>query len=680
MDSQANPISSTPKQNQATTEINSENKISVENLKPLKLINTGFKLRTDKPLFRHFSPKDTMAYDDRLQQRTVFTNTKNRPSIAGKRPQPRSVLRVLPVEKQESEINQEESPYCIGCGMYLQKEEVKPLASFTPNMVNLADYLEKCKDQRFSEKYPSLCKEIDTLESNFDLWKYFTPKTKTFAAPSRRRYEDSYSYSYFVNSQEESQTNEVLDKEICPWCGFTSPKDQANSYFVKSQEESQTSKQTLQPPYTNIEQTTQKDTAPSKDQLLLEEQTEKTEELVDYPSQLTCTNASDCAGLLGQGSAFYSPGRPKDSKLYKSLDTGDHSQTGKHSEKHQRMKFISDTNSEHSTPNSDGTICPWCGIISQKEQNARATIPKLSRPSLRTNDLSSYAKNCKNLTFYLQHVQQCNSLGIFGPDKAKFEDDSKSMKKSHKESDIDVHSPEENFWSLFFPPKAHADELHNSKSNSFSTLGDKCKDPTFYKEHTYLCMSLGYFIPTKVHAAGKRRPGLDVLNGQEKKPLQLVDTGVRLPEENSLWKEFDPDDVSAHYPRIRHADIYDVNGQEKKPLKVSDTGVRLPEKNFWWLFNPPKAHADELHNSKQTVPKRPRVLPRVLPVERQESETNQEEPPYCIGCGMYLQKEQNKESYSFEPNMVNFIEYSEKCKDQTFSEEYPSLCKVVKSA
>ncbi|EAY03703.1 hypothetical protein TVAG_473270 [Trichomonas vaginalis G3] len=513
MDSQANPISSTPKQNQATTEINSENKISVENLKPLKLINTGFKLRTDKPLFRHFSPKDTMAYDDRLQQRTVFTNTKNRPSIAGKRPQPRSVLRVLPVEKQESEINQEESPYCIGCGMYLQKEEVKPLASFTPNMVNLADYLEKCQDQRFSEKYPSLCKEIDTLESNFDLWKYFTPKTKTSAAPSRR-YKDSY--SYFVNNQEESQTNE----------------------------------QTLQPlkstPYTNRKQSTPKG-------ILSTKQTEKTEEPVDDPSQLTCTNASDCAGLLGQGSASYRPDK-----------------------------------------NSDGTICPWCGTISQKEQ--------VARPSLRTNYLSGYAEKCKNRTFYLQHVQQCKSLGFFKPPLSSWKEDDinyTSLPFAEKNdlwgefqppsmgatggphTKVDLSNPEmlnhaiengicdgltyfeclkklfgpgkgspvneqatnkesdseENFWSLFFPPKAHADELHNSKSNSFSTLGDKCKDPTFYKEHTYLCMSLGYFIPTKVHAAVKRRPGLDVLNGQEKKPLQLVDTGVRLPEKNDLSEE-----------------------------------------------------------------------------------------------------------------------------------------------
>ncbi|EAY03702.1 hypothetical protein TVAG_473260 [Trichomonas vaginalis G3] len=572
-------ISVTPKQNQQKMEVVNKNLNSVENLKPLKLIDTGVRLPAEnnaKDFFGyHFG--DSKAYFDEYHRNSRFlSNTNNQPSPSGSESsvlKPRGPIRPRVLVRHSSQHSSDHSPtennikddifqffapvttftYGVrnskstpdtinehttpvpkrGEDGYALFSQEKPKGLYKSNMVNLVEYSEKCKDQSFSEQYPSLCKEVNSLEANFDWWSVFGPfKTSgTYVRP--------FKTSFINNNQQEFPSTEEMDS----------------------------------------------------------------------------TDA-----------------------------------------------YTDDLRNSKSSPNSDDPSCPWCGQVKAlKPVKINSRLSKAQTGYKQSDKIVDLPEECKkdpskcNISHYIYstHFGQGGTL------------------KGGLVYEKYLNSDTNDLWDFQripgsadgFPHSRYMIDVNGQKelpSTEKRLKPLKLADTSVQLHETY------------TDSIKNSRPAIP------KRPLNSQSTSGNDNEE--ICKFIPPDECERIFgpgsasPRSFGIDqaAYSSNDNLNKPVKDSDA-----EENFWWLFNPPKAHADELHNSKQTVPKRPRVLPRVLPVERQESETNQEEPPYCIGCGMYLQKEQNKESYSFEPNMVNFIEYSEKCKDQTFSEKYPSLCKEI---
>ncbi|EAY02482.1 hypothetical protein TVAG_020350 [Trichomonas vaginalis G3] len=246
-------------------------------------------------------------------------------------------------------------------------------------------------------------------------------------------------------------------------------------------------------------------------------------------------------------------------------------------------KYAIDVNSQKELPSAEKRLKPLkladTGVQLHEEytdniKNSRPVIPKIPRVFPRAlpnekhqyqvkNKMSRYCIGCAQFK-QDQDIQLMNKLG----EPVQYKQD--------KDKHVIDSDAEENFWWLFNPPKAHADELHNSKStpNSGEIFCPWCPMVTSKEQANSL----------DSESQEQTESNQEMQNFGEDITMCL---GLPYPENLECLQILGQGPVSPRSFEIDQA-AYSSNENLKKPVKDSDA-----EENFWWLFNPPKAHADE---------------------------------------------------------------------------------------
>ncbi|EAY02483.1 hypothetical protein TVAG_020360 [Trichomonas vaginalis G3] len=376
----------------------------------LKLVDTGVQLSTENSYWDTFFQRDVMSYGP---HQGIFGNSKSKSSFPGKLPhpvRPRVITRAPPVETSQ----------------------------FQSNMVNIAEYVEKCNDQLFSEQYPYLCNEVNRPGSS-ELWGKF-PKGKT--SPVNPSTKINIPRNTGVHSNSKDLWGPFHATDVLAYVPI-------RKWFWNGKEELSSTEKRLQPL-----------------------------KLVDTGIRLPAKN----------GWGFFAPFKTiADGVLHPFGDISQINQksyeTGESTSKNDLYgRFAPDPVSPDRRPvmgvklhaNTEERLQPLevsdTGVRLPEENNYWCEFHPPAMGATGGRDIKVDVSNPEMLNHAIENGV-CDGLTpiecikkLFGPGKGSpvYEQDESSSIENINQRDKDSDA-EENFWWLFNPPKAHADELHNSK-------------------------------------------------------------------------------------------------------------------------------------------------------------------------------------------------------------------------